>query len=174
MNNVPLYLNTALGACLIIVLIFLDYVRKFNTDVYQRLLFLIVLGAAFFATIADFIARILKGMPGMAFTLYAVNGLFYVFQILTYYFTFVFIDYFAHSDIKRTKKIVRIILVFFCLWCVSVVFNHKYHFYFFISGDNIYTPGTCYFIRFIINYLVIPLCFVDMLFSSKAIQQAQV
>jgi diguanylate cyclase (GGDEF)-like protein len=174
MNNVPLYLNTALGACLIIVLIFLDYVRKFNTDIFQRRLFLIVLGAAVFATIADFIARILDGMSGMVPALYAVNSLFYVFQIFTYYFTFAFIDYFAHAGIKRTKKIVRIILVFFCLWSLSVVLNLKYHFYFYISGENMYTPGTCYFVRFIINYLVIPLCVVDMIFSSKAIQRAQV
>jgi hypothetical protein len=40
----------------------------------------------------DFIARILEGMPGMTRALYAANTLFYIFQILTYYFTFVFID----------------------------------------------------------------------------------
>jgi diguanylate cyclase (GGDEF)-like protein len=174
MNHVPLYLNTAIGACLIIALIFLDYVRKFNTDVYQRRLFLIVLGASFGAAAADFIARVLEGMPGITSTLYAVNSLFYVSQIIAYYFTFAFIDYFAHANIGRTKKIVRIIAVFLCLWCVSVVLNIKYHFYFYISGDNMYTPGKGYLIRFIINYLTIFLCLIDMIFSSKAIQRAQV
>jgi diguanylate cyclase (GGDEF)-like protein len=174
MNNVPLYLNTAIGACLIIGLIFLDYIRKFNTDIFQRLLFLIVLGAAFLATMTDFIARIFRGMSGMIFMLYLVNSLFYAFQILTYYAAFAFIDYFAHANIQRTKKIIRVIGVFFFFWCVSLAFNMKYQFYFYISGDGIYTPGNYYFLRFIINYLVIPLCLVDMIFSSKAIQRTQV
>jgi diguanylate cyclase (GGDEF)-like protein len=64
--------------------------------------------------------------------------------------------------------------VFLSFWCFSVVLNLKYRFYFYISGDNIYTPGKYYFIRFVINYLVIPLCTIDMIFSSKAIQRAQV
>jgi diguanylate cyclase (GGDEF)-like protein len=174
MNNIPLYLNTAMGACLIIVLIFLDYIRKFNTDVFQRQLFLIVLVVSFLATAMDFIARVLRGMSGMIFTLYAVNSLFYIFQIVTYYFVFAFVDYFAYGDIGRTKKIVRVVVVFLCLCGFSIVLNLKYHFYFYISEDNIYTAGPYYFVRPIINYLIIPVCLVDMIFSSKAIQRTQV
>jgi diguanylate cyclase (GGDEF)-like protein len=173
MNNIPLYLNTALGACLIIILIFLDYIRKFNTDVFQRRLFLIVLASAFLATTADFIARIFGGTSGMVFMLYAVNSLFYVFQFFTYYFTFAFIDYFAYGNIGRTKKFIRIIAVCFCLWCLSLVLNLKYHFYFYISPDTFYTPGPYYPVRLITNYLIIPACVIDMFFS-KTIQRAQV
>jgi diguanylate cyclase (GGDEF)-like protein len=174
MNNIPLYLNTALGACSVIALIFVDYVRKYNTDVFQRRLFLIVLGAAFLATTADFTVRILNGMSGMAFMLYTAASLFYVFQNCTYYFTLGFIDYFAYNNRERTKKVIRIAVVFLVLYSLSVILNLKYHFYFYISGSGVYTPGPYYFVRLTTNYLIIPLCLIDMVFSSKAIQKTQV
>jgi hypothetical protein len=141
MNNIFVYLNTALGASFIIILIFLDYIRKYNTDVFQRRIFLSVLGAAFFATAADFLNRVLGGLPGMASRLYAGISLFYIFQNIAYYLAVVFIDYFSYTNLERAKKIVRIIVVFLCLYCVSVIFNLKYHFYFSIDADNSYAHG---------------------------------
>jgi hypothetical protein len=174
MNNLPMYLNTALGACFIILLIFLDYVSKYNTDTFQRRIFFCVLGAAFLATIADFFGRILLGLPGGSAPLYVIDTLFYIFQTTAYYFAIVFIDYFAYNDMGRAKKFIRVLAVFLCLYYVSVFFNVRYHFYFYISPDNFYTHGPYYSLRLAVNYLAIPICFVDMLFSSKAVYRAQI
>jgi diguanylate cyclase (GGDEF)-like protein len=173
MNNIFVYLNTALGASFIIILIFLDYFRKYNTDVFQRRIFLSVLGAAFFATAADFLNRILAGLPGTASRLYLTVSVFYIFQNTAYYLAIVFIDYFAYTNLVRAKKCIRIIIIFLSLYCISVLFNLNYHFYFYIAADNTYTPGPYYFIRLALSYLPILICFIDMLLASKTIQGQQ-
>ncbi|AEF83192.1 GGDEF domain-containing protein [Leadbettera azotonutricia] len=176
MNFIPLYLNTAIGAVFIIILIFLDYIRKYNTDDFQRLLFICVLGAGFLATIADFLNRTMGGIPGhnIRITLYAVNSLFYVFQNIAYYSAIIFIDYFAYGDEGRTKRFIKIAIYFLVLYCVSVIVNLSLHYYFYISVDNIYTHGPLYNLRLIISYLSIPLCIMDMAFSSKSVKSSQI
>jgi diguanylate cyclase (GGDEF)-like protein len=169
------YFNTALGTIFIITLIFLDYIRKYNTDAFLRTVFISVLAAAFLATLTDFLNRILGGLPGrgITITLYIVNSLFYIFQIITYYMAAVFIDYFAYNDEARSRRLIWYVGLFTALFSLSVVYNLILHFYFYIDEGNRYTYGGWYFIRLILDYLSIPIIIVDLCFSSKKANPSQ-
>jgi diguanylate cyclase (GGDEF)-like protein len=65
--HLTLALNAILGSALIIVLIFADYVRKFNTDLFQRNVFCGLLIFSFIPMMGDMAYLLLKGLPGGTF-----------------------------------------------------------------------------------------------------------
>jgi diguanylate cyclase (GGDEF)-like protein len=169
------YLNPALGTCLMLVLIFADYIRKYNTNDFQRRLFLIVLGAGFMATVTDFLTRSLGGTEGagIATLLYSTATVFLLSQNVAYYMGIVFIDYFVYNDQGRTKKFIFWIALLLFIQGITLLFNLPWHFFFSISPDNQYTPGPYYGLRLVLSYLPIPICMVDMFISSKLIPKTQ-
>jgi diguanylate cyclase (GGDEF)-like protein len=173
---IDIYINPALGSCLTIALIFLDYVNKYDTDPFQRKIFLCILIAAFMAVIADFTSHLLSGIEGAAVTvtLYAVLTSFFLFQNLTYYLSFMFIDYFAHKNILRSRRILKFILIFLGLYTISTFINLPLHYYFRISADNRYTPGRLYVLRLAVSYLPILLSVSDMLSSIRIFRKAEI
>jgi diguanylate cyclase (GGDEF)-like protein len=166
---IPVHVNPSLSAALIIAMIIIDYVRKYNTDPVQRRLYLAVLVSAMTAVITDAFERLISGIPGVPVTyaLYGSLNVFLIAQNCTYYLTFVFIDYFAFRNAKRAEKILKIMALFLGLYVLALVFNLPRHFFFSISADNHYTPGGFYPLRLIISYFPLVLCFVDIAFSAK-------
>jgi diguanylate cyclase (GGDEF)-like protein len=162
-------INTVLGSCLTLILIALDYVRKFNTDTFQRKLLLSLLGAAFVSVIMEFISRAIDGRPGPAVTasLYTVISLFLVAQNCTYFLGAIFIDYFTYGNIARTKKFISIVCVFLAIQAVSVIVNLPLGYYFYISPENLYTPGKLYLLRLLLSYLPILVIIVDIVLAPK-------
>jgi diguanylate cyclase (GGDEF)-like protein len=165
----PSIINTVLGSCLTLVLIAIDYIRKFNTDVFQRKLLLSMLGATFISVIVEFISRIIDGRPGPAVTvsLYAVLSLFLVAQNCTYYIGAIFIDYFTYGNSARTKKFISIVCVFLAVQTVSVIVNLPLGYYFYISAENLYTPGKFYLLRLLLSYFPILVIIVDIALAPK-------
>ncbi|MDR2476888.1 MAG: GGDEF domain-containing protein [Treponema sp.] len=170
-----IYINTALGSCLTIILIFVDYIRKFNTDNFQRKLLLALLFFAFISVITDFISHFLAGTPGrgVTYTMYTVISLFLVTQNCTYYLGAVFIDYFAYKNIARSKKFIFIVCVFLALHSISVIANLPTGYYFHISAENYYTPGAFYLLRLLLSYSSILLIIVDVSLASKYFRHSQ-
>jgi diguanylate cyclase (GGDEF)-like protein len=169
-----MYINTALGSCLTIALLVIDYLRKFNTDPFQRKLLLAMLGAAFIAVLADFASRIIAGTPGPAVrtTMIAVISVFLVAQNCAYYLGAVFIDYFAYTNTKRSKKFIRIVYIFLVFYTASVILNLSFGYYFTISADNIYTPEKFYPLRLFLSYASILVIGVDIAASLKQFKPA--
>jgi diguanylate cyclase (GGDEF)-like protein len=172
----PLYLNPFLGAVFIIILVVIDYIRKYNTAVFQRRLFLSALAATMLAVLSDFASQIFGGMPGKSvhFGLYVILSVFLIAQNASFYLTFAFIDYFAHQNGERAKKILRALAVFMVIYAVSVAANLFLRYYFYISGDNRYTPGKLYFLRLGISYFPLMLGFLELLFSAARFKQSQI
>jgi diguanylate cyclase (GGDEF)-like protein len=170
-----IYVNTALGSCLIIILIFIDYIRKFNTDNFQRKLLLALLSFAFVSVVADFISRYCAGSPGKGITavMYTVVSIFLVAQNCTYYLGAVFIDYFAYKNPVRSKKIIVILCVFLALNLASVLLNLRFGYYFYISSGNYYTPGKLYMLRLLLSYSAMVLIVVDVALSPKSFRHSQ-
>jgi diguanylate cyclase (GGDEF)-like protein len=173
---IDIYLNPALGSCLTIALVFLDYVNKYNTDPFQRKIFLSILASAFMAVVADFSSRLLAGQEGAAVTvtLYAVITSFFLFQNLAYYLSFMFIDYFAHKNMLRSRRILKCILVFLGLYTVTTLINLPFHYYFRISADNRYAPAGLYALRLAVSYLPILLSVADIISSIRFFRKAEV
>jgi diguanylate cyclase (GGDEF)-like protein len=170
-----LYFNAALGSCLTIILITVDYIRKFNTDDFRRKLLLALLAAAFVSIIADFISRIIAGLPGPAvkITMYGVISLFLAAQNSAYYLGAVFVDYFAHNDIARSKKMIFVICVFLALHALSVVVNLPLGFYFYVSADNYHVPGKLYLLRLGMSYSAMLVVIVDVFLAPKYFKHSQ-
>jgi diguanylate cyclase (GGDEF)-like protein len=171
-----IYINTALGSCFIIILISIDYIRKYNTDAFQRKVFLAVLGAAFIAVLTDFTSRFLAGRPGhtVQTVMYLSITLFMSAQNVAYYLSAVFINYFAFKNIERAKRFIKAVVIFLALHFVSLMVNLPLGFYFSVPSNNIYTPGPLYGFRLIISYFAIVLIFIDVLASIKRFTKAQV
>ncbi|MDR1507747.1 MAG: GGDEF domain-containing protein [Treponema sp.] len=172
----PYYLNAFFGAALVVIFIFFDYIRKYNTDAFQRRLFLAVLAATFAAVFFDFLNKALSGMSGapVHYGLYGILSAFLVAQNLAFYLILVFVDYFAHRDEKRAKKVLVIFAVLMAVYVVSVLINLPLRYYFYISSDNIYTPSKLYLLRLFISYFPLVLSLAEVAVSAAQFKYSQI
>jgi diguanylate cyclase (GGDEF)-like protein len=163
--NVTLSLNSVLGSLLLQILIFADYIRKYNTDVFQRKIFLRTLVFMFITAACDMFFLLLMGHmeAWVYYVLNAATYLYFVCQIAGYFYLFVFVDYVAYKNQKRTKNFMRITLFLIIVHTVILLCNVTSEFYFFISrDDNMYHYGSLYGIRVIASAL--PAVFIFFVF----------
>jgi len=178
--NVLEYFNTAIGSCFIIILLAIDYLRKYNTDNFQRKLLIIMLSAIFVSAVFDFIGLTLERCididpyNDITSTLYYVWSVYLIARNCCYYFVAVFIDYFAHGNMIRTKKFLKIVCIFLVLYSISVIPNIQHGYYFYISRDNTYMPGTFYLLQVFISYFPIILILLDVSLAPKYIKRPQI
>ncbi|MDR2552046.1 MAG: GGDEF domain-containing protein [Treponema sp.] len=171
------YINVFAGTGLITILIGIDYIRKYNTGLFQRSLFLAVLGGTFFAALFDFLHHLLSGTPGLAVNtaLYVIISLFLAAQNMTYYTAVVFIDYFACQDKKRSGRFIKILACFLVLYAAAAAANLRYGFFFSISSpDNLYTAGRLYPLRLLISCFPLGMAMVDIAVSAKYFTPSQI
>jgi diguanylate cyclase (GGDEF)-like protein len=169
-------LNFLLGSLLIVILIYADYLRKYNTDTFQRSIFLNILGFAFVPMICDLVYVLVEGQPGrfMHGFFYVVVGIYYVSQLISFFYIGVFIDYTVFKDPERTKKIVRIVWIIGTLHILALTVNFFYPFHFYIAEpENILVHGKFYILHILVSYS--PLLFVlyEIIFSSKEFKKSQ-
>ena len=170
------YINTALGSVIVLLVLLNDYIHKFNTDNFQRKLFLAVLVFTSVSVVFDFAAIITRGTEGACFSviLRISASLFLVAQNCTYYMAAILIDYIANKNTERVKILLKIVSVFITLYAISVIFNLYFGFYFTISADNKYVPGNLYILRIIISYTSIILILFSVLSSIKQFRHFQI
>ena len=170
------YINTSLITCLVIILICIDYIKKFNTNKFQKRLFMVILAAAFAATLADFLERSIAGTDGKAVTMfmYVLVIVFYTAQNIAYYLIIVFMNYFAKKNTAAAKKEIAVIAVFLTLYAVFVIATLSSRVFFYISSDNRFTPGEFYGVRLAISYLPMLLILVNAIMAHTYYTRAQV
>jgi diguanylate cyclase (GGDEF)-like protein len=170
------YFSAIIGSCIIIVLIAADYLQKYNTDVFQRKLLLIMLSSVFISAIFDLIGSSLAGRTEIHANneLYFVWSIYFIARNCCYYYGAVFMDYFAHENIVRTKKFVRIVTVFLALYTLSLIPNFQLGYYFYLSKDNTYIRGILFFLQVIISYLPIIIILIDICLAFKYIKHNQI
>ncbi|MDR2742967.1 MAG: GGDEF domain-containing protein [Treponema sp.] len=162
-------LNSILGSCFVLGLIFADYIRKHNTDSFQRSLFLTLLVSIFVAIVCDFFFFAFEGVPGevIHILMVVVLTIYYIFQVTAYYFVFVFIDYLVYNDKARTKKVICIVKCITALHLAALVLNYWLHFYFSVSEDNLLIREKLYAIRLIISYFPVVFFIFEFIVSPK-------
>jgi diguanylate cyclase (GGDEF)-like protein len=162
-------INSILGSCFVLGIIFADYVRKHNTDVFQRRLFLTLLVAIFIAIVCDFFFFAFEGVPGEAvhILMVVVLTVYYISQVATYYLAFAFIDYLVYNDRARTKNVMYIVTSILALHLVILALNQWLHFYFSVSPDNVLMRGNLYVIRIIISYLPVTFFIYEFIASPR-------
>jgi len=170
------YVNTTIGSCLIIILITVDFLRKSNTDRFQRKLLIVMLVSLFFSAIFDFISLSIERTPGEKFTkiLYYTWTVYLVARNCLYYYFAVFVDYFAHGSTERTKRLINIITVFMIIYCFSLILNTQAGFYFYISRENVYMPGIYYTFHTLLSYIPILIILIDLGLISRSVKRSQI
>ena len=161
--------NTAIGVCLLIILIAADYFQKYNTDSFQRKLLIIAMCAVFFSAALDFTGRFLEGRTGAVVNsvMYCVISMYLVIKNCSFYFGAAFIDYFAHNRKSRTKKLFRVFCIFLGLYAASVILNLPFGYYFTISPDNIYIQEKYYIPQLVFSFAPMLIIIIDILLAPK-------
>jgi len=173
--NSSIYINTALGSCIMILLIAVDYLRKFNTDLFQRRLMIAMLCAAFVSVILDFTGRLIGGSSGTLVhkAMFFLISFYLVTQCCCYCLSAVFADYFTYNSQARTRKFAFVVCVFPALYAISVTANLFFSFYFTISPDNIFMPGKFYIPGLLFSFVPLLITIADISHASKYFRQSQ-
>ncbi|GHU99181.1 hypothetical protein FACS189483_08140 [Spirochaetia bacterium] len=174
--NLSLAVNSIFGSALLIILIFADYIDKYDTDPRQRLLFIGILVFSFIAMGCDFLYLCAAGKPGTGNRnlLYASLTIYYIFQIPSFYLIFLFFDYLVFKDLRRIKLAAWISAGIIAAHLILLGLNLVFGFYFYLSPDNRLVHGSHYLIRYIISYFPILFLVYDLIAGSKNLRKNQV
>ena len=170
------FINTALVCLLSLLVLFNDYIRKFNTDNFQRKLFFAILAFTAAAVIFDFIEKFLTGNSNywVTITMRISISLFLISQNCTYYITAVLVDYIANKNMERARTLLKIFCIFIAIYIISVICNFFYGFYFSVSEDNFYVHEKFYWLRIAISYASILFILTDVLVAFKQFTPFQI
>jgi diguanylate cyclase (GGDEF)-like protein len=170
------YINSIISSLLLLMMILADYLSRYETDGFQRRLYVGVIIPVLIAVASDFIHMIFEGRPGRTahYVLYAANTLYLIFQIAAYYLIVVFIDYEANKNRDRTLKFLRFVGVILVFNTLALVFNFSRGYYFYISEDNRYVFGNLYGIRLVVSYAPVLIGVVDLLMCRKNLKRSQI
>lgn len=168
--------NALFGSFLVVLVICIDYLFKYNTDVVQRRIFVSCLIMTLVAIACDFTHQALAGQGGqiVQIILYSVNTLYYIFQVGAMYVTVVFLDYISYKDMKRLKITITIVAAINLAHIAALLLNLQEGFYFFFTDGNEFMYGDKHFIRLPISYLPFILDIVDLLLSYKNVSVSHI
>ena len=154
LSNLPLALNATLGSVIIVILLLVNYVRKYNTDHFLHNIFRLLLIFSLAAMLCDIVFLLLEGIPGgnVYFPLYAARTMYNLFQILSFFYVVIFIDYMVFRQIPRAQKIILVSYIILIIYALILLINYKYGFYYYIDESNFFRRGNHYYIRLVIGY----------------------
>ncbi|MDR1074615.1 MAG: GGDEF domain-containing protein [Treponema sp.] len=157
------------GSFLVVAIICIDYLLKYNTDAVQRKIFVSCLFMTLLAIVCDFTHQALAGQGGQIVQtiLYIVNTLYYISQVGAMYVMTVFLDYISYKNMKRLKTIIIIVAAINLVHIAALLLNLQWGFYFFFTNRNEFMYGDKYFIRLLISYLPFVINIVDLFLSYK-------
>jgi diguanylate cyclase (GGDEF)-like protein len=173
--ELPFAANVFLGSGILLVLIFIDYIRKYNTDGFQRRLFFRILICTFVPLICDCVFYLLRNMPGRGLRVFFTIDItvFYLVQVYSFYCIFVFADYLVHRDEARTRFIARCCGIVTGIHAAILLLNLPLGFYFYLSEDNRLYRGGLYFIRLVLGYAPAGLALGDAVVFRKNFRHPQ-
>jgi diguanylate cyclase (GGDEF)-like protein len=165
-----------LSTGLVLVMIFLDFKDRLNTDVYRRKIYLSVLSAIFAALCANFAVNVLNGRPGAAVhvIMYIAETVFHLSRNLSYFLAVVLMDYLANKNSLRNKKLLYIAMAMIAINIIIMASNIPGRFFFYVTGDNHIMRGSHYLLRFYLGYSAVLLAIVDIFMSAKFLKQTEV
>ena len=123
-------LENYLAPLLIIAMIFTDYFRKFNTDVFQRFIFLQILAYAMGSIACRLIYGYMAENPAgetafIILLLSVLNILYYVIQKVSFFYIAVLVDYKINKEISRSKRLIAITWIMAGILLLLLVFRRN-------------------------------------------------
>jgi diguanylate cyclase (GGDEF)-like protein len=168
-------INSILSSLILLVMILVDYLRRYDTDTFQRRLYLSIIVPLIIAIISDGLDVFFQGWPGKTvyYLLYAANTLYFMFQITAYYLITLFVDYVINKNQDRTKKIFYAVAVILVINAVILGFNFPRGYYFYISPENRYVYGDQYSLRLAISYAPALVLMIELFKNRRKIKKTQ-
>jgi diguanylate cyclase (GGDEF)-like protein len=150
-DNLAFAMNSTLGSMLIIVLILVNYITKYDPDHFQRSIFCSLLIFYFVSILSDFLFLFFQGKSGRIVYsfLYVFVVWHYLTQMLCYCYMAVFIDYMAFRKKSRSDKIILFSYLAFAVYSFFLLFGCRDGFFISIDSGNILHRGSHFFIRYI-------------------------
>ena len=147
-------LENHLTSLLIITLILVDYARKYNTDSFQRFIFLQILAFAMTALVSNISYSLLSLWPEFGIeNIYKLFGtVYYVFQILSFFYIAVFVDYTIFQEPVRSRKFIIVSWIAAILYAMLLIFMR----------DDLN------FIQIVLGYIPAIVVIIEIISSSKS------
>ena len=165
-----------LSTGLVLVTLFISYLRKTDTDNYQRKVYFIVLAFIYAAILTHSIGTMLEGRAGskIHLLLLIIFNFFIIFQQASYYLTVVFLDYLIHKNNMRTKKFIYIITGFMAVNIIILAVNYFNNFYFYITENNYFMNSSLFLVRFYMSYSAVMIAITDIFLSKRQLRSVQI
>ena len=168
------HINSMLGSCLCLLFIFIDYFQKYQTDFFQRKLFITLVVSAFAAVLTNFFAHLFMGMRGQIFTflIYFCYTVFLLLQNLTLYMVVVFFDYMLHKDIQRARAVIGDVLIIVVLYAGSALLNIPLGYYFTVTRDNVLIFSKMFLVSLTVAYFPVFLVSFNLIWYRKKVNSS--
>jgi diguanylate cyclase (GGDEF)-like protein len=165
-----------LSTGLILVIMFINYFQKTDTDHYQRRICLFVLAAIFAAISAHFAGSMLENKPGNAVHIFLtiIFNFFIFFQQSSYYLVVVFLDYLINKNNLRTQKFIYIIIGFMFINILILALNYFIGFYFSITDNNHLVYSSFFLVRFYMSYSAVLIAIINIFLSARQLRTSLV
>ena len=171
--NLSFNYNTALGSCLIILIIVVDYLRKFNTDHFQRKLLVTTLCAVFISVLLDLAKNIMEGSAVSGGIMYLIISLYLITSNFSFYLGAAFINYYTRGSIEKTKKMLRVLCVLLVVYSITVILNLPFLFYFSVSAENTFVREYYYTHQMLFSFIPMLIIIVDIIRAPKQFKLTQ-
>ncbi|MCL2244606.1 MAG: GGDEF domain-containing protein [Treponema sp.] len=171
--NLNFNYSAALGSCLVIIIIFIDYLRKFNTDYFQRKLLIAAMCAVFLSVSFDLVRNILEGSNAAAGVIIFVMSLYLIASNFGFYLSAAFIDYFAHNNLDRTRKMLRVLFILLVIYSAIVILNLRYFYFFSVSAANNIIYGEFYTHQILFSFIPLLIIIIDIIRAPKQFKLTQ-
>jgi diguanylate cyclase (GGDEF)-like protein len=168
-------LNIIAGPALLTILILIDYTRKYITDTFQLSIFLKLSLFTLISMMMNFLYHLCEGLagPGMYRFFQLIVMLQYFFQILVYYYMFLFVNYNVFKNPRRTKFLSRAAWYVAGIYALVLALNLKWQFYYTLSRDHLVVPGRMYWVRLFFSYSPILFVLYDCIVSFQSFKKNQ-
>ena len=177
--NLTFNYSTALGSCLVILLIVIDYLRKFNTDYFQRKLLvaalcLVFLSELFYLTRNLMLnGNLIEGIEAANGVVFFIVSLHLIASNFSFYLSAAFINYYSHGNIEKTKKMLRVFCILMVVYSASVILNLPYGYYFVITANNKLVSEYYYTHQILFSFIPLLIIIIDIMRAPKQFKLTQ-
>ena len=148
----------------------INYPTRSKKNVFFRIMSIILIITQSFDILSAYVISYTDIFPRISNIL--VNTAYYLFGTILCYMLGAYIDY--HIIPEKGKKIfLKTKLVVLIIEEIAIIANVFFGFFFYITEDNIYTHGTCFYVMHIVSIFFIVMAGITMFLNKKVLGKSQ-
>ena len=148
----------------------INYPTRSKKNVFFRIMSIILIITQSFDILSAYVISYTDIFPRISNIL--VNTAYYLFGTILCYMLGAYIDY--HIIPEKGKKIfLKTKLVVLIIEEIAIIANVFFGFFFYITEDNIYTHGTCFYVMHFVSIFFIVMAGITMFLNKKVLGKSQ-